>query len=97
MQSTSRQCSSSVRSLTEPAVLSSGCTAQVLQWLSAEQSDAAAPEEQGMKSDNRALLKLHSNIKDFIFSFKVRNVFRYENVVLRYLNAQKDFCKQSLQ
>lgn len=50
-----------------------------------------------MKSDNRALLKLHSNIKDFIFSFKVRNVFRYENVVLRYLNAQKDFCKQSLQ
>lgn len=56
-----------------------------------------AQRSRGMKSDNRALPKLNSNIKDFIFSFKVRNVFRYENAVLRYLNAQKDFCKQSLQ
>lgn len=54
-------------------------------------------KNRGMKSDNQALPKVNSNIKDFIFSFKVWNVFRYENAVLRYRNAQKDFCEQSLQ
>ena len=52
-------------------------------------------KNRGMKSDNQALLKLNSNIKDFIFAFKVWNVFRYENVVLRYRNAQKDFASKA--
>lgn len=39
--------------------------------LSGEQSDGTAPAEQGEKSDNQAVPKLNSNIKDFIFSFKI--------------------------
>lgn len=62
--------------------------------LSGEQSDAR-PKNRGLKPDNRALLKLNSDIKDFIFAFKVLNVFRYENVALRYRNAQKDFASKA--
>lgn len=53
------------------------------------------PKNRGLKPDNRALLKLNSDIKDFIFAFKVLNVFRYENVALRYRNAQKDFASKA--
>lgn len=70
----------------DPAVSVAYLESNLMQW---------PQKNRGMKSDNQVLLKLNSNIKDFIFSFKVWNVFHYGNVVLRYHNAQKDFASKA--